>query len=296
MIVLDGPAGNGIGKGIAAILKSAYAGVDHKLFPDGESYIRMPSLEENEDSMAVLVQSTYPPHEKHMIELLFMIDALKEAGTKHIIAIVPYLAYARQNRMFQPREAISINTVMRLISESGAEALVTVEPHRYEVVSLFKGRAEIVDPTKAFSEALAASANKPFVMATDSGDMARAKKLSELLDCDYDYIEKERDPKTGSVSAKNMIQSDLRGRDVIIYDDVISTGGTIELASKMSLSNGARKVIAAAPHLVMAGNAYEKLVNAGVSEIYGTNTIPFQKARIIDISGSIASALASLLA
>lgn len=289
MIVLDGPAGNGIGRGVARRLKAAHADVEHKLFPDGESYIRMPPLG-NED-VVVVVQSTYAPHEKHMIELLFMIDALKGMGIKHIVAVVPYLAYVRQNKMFEPREAVSINTVMRLMNESGAEALVTVEPHRYDVVSLFEGKAEIVDPTEAFADALSKAAENPFVIATDSGDMVRAKKLAELLDCDYDYIEKERDLRTGEVRAINSLKADLRRKDAVIFDDVISSGSTIELAARLASANGARKIFAAAAHLVMAGNAFERIVRAGVSEIYGTNTVPFANAHMVDISDKIAEAV-----
>jgi ribose-phosphate pyrophosphokinase len=293
MIVLDGPAGNGIGANVAKRLDAAYALVNHKVFPDGESYIRIPSLEED-DTVAV-VQSTYAPHEKHLIELLFMIDALKEMGTKHIVAVVPYLAYVRQNRMFTANEAVSINTVMRLLSESGAEALVTVEPHRYDVVSLFEGKFEIVDPSAAFAEELGKRVKTPFVVATDGGDMVRAKKMAELLDCEYDFIEKERDLATNKVRAVSSLTADLKGKEVVIFDDVISTGGTIELAAKMAVSNGAKKVIAAAAHLVMANNAYERITGAGVSEIYGTNTIPFPRAHLIDVSAQIADAMKKIV-
>ena len=292
MMILEGPASNGIGIQVARALGASHAVVEHKIFPDGESYIKIPQFPED-DTVAV-VQSTYAPHEKHLIELLFMIDALKEIGIRHICAVVPYLAYVRQNKMFTAREAVSINTVMRLLNESGAESLVTVEPHRYDVVSLFEGKAEMVDPTEEFADALSGKLENPFVIATDSGDMVRAKKLADLLDCDVDYIEKERDPKTGKVSAMNSLKSDLKEKDVVIFDDVISTGGTIELAAKMASSSGANMIFAAASHLVMAGNAYERIIGAGVSKIYGTNTIPFAHAKTVDISGKIAKAIKSV--
>ncbi len=293
MMILEGPSGNNIGAGVAKILGARYAAVEHKLFPDGESYIRMPKIPEGEKNVAI-VQSTYSPHEKHLIELLFMIDALKSLGTRHITAIVPYLAYVRQNKMFSAREAVSINTVLRLLSESGAEALITVEPHRYDVLSLFEGKCAIIDPTESFAEALSKTAPNPFVIATDSGDMVRAKKLAELLDCDFDAIEKERDYETGKVRAIHSIKTDLKRKDVIIFDDVISTGGTIELAARIAVENNARKVIAAATHLVMAGNAYERIVRAGVSELYGSNTIPFQNSRAVDVSPRVAEYLKAM--
>ncbi|HUB92531.1 MAG TPA: ribose-phosphate diphosphokinase, partial [Candidatus Saccharimonadales bacterium] len=216
MIVLEGPAGNGIGLGVSKALNASYAKVEHKVFPDGESYIKIPQLPE--DDKVAVIQSTYAPHEKHLIEMLFIIDTLKEMGIRHITAVAPYLAYVRQNKSFTAGEAVSINTVMRLLSESGAESFVTVEPHRYDVVSLFKGKVEIVDPTDAFAGMLSGRVKNPFVVATDGGDMVRAKKLAGLLDCDYDFIEKERDPKTGKVRAITSIKGDLARKDVVIFD------------------------------------------------------------------------------
>ena len=288
MMVLEGPAANGIGSGIAARMGCKLEKVEHKLFPDGESYIRMPSLEGDEFAV---VQSTYAPAEKHLIELLFMIDTLKTMGKEHITAVVPYLAYSRQDRQFRERESASINTVMRLLQESGAQNLITVEPHRREPFSAFSGKCILIDPTEAFAEVLSERFKNPFIIATDEGDMLRAKKLADLMDCDCDFVEKERDLETNRVKAVSSISSDLEGKEVVIFDDVISTGGTIELASRMAFAKKAKIAVAAASHLVMAGNAYKRMIDAGISEIYGTNTIPFAGCHVVDVSKLIAEAM-----
>ncbi len=288
MMVLEGPAANGIGNGVAARIGCKLGKVEHKIFPDGESYIRMPQLEGDE---FVVVQSTYAPAEKHLIELLFMIDTLKGLGKEHITAVVPYLAYSRQDKQFMERESASINTVMRLLRESGAERLVTVEPHKREPFSAFGGKCVLIDPTEVFAEVLSKRLKNPFVIATDEGDMIRAKRLADLMDCGYDFIEKERDLETNKVRAVSSISSNLEGKEAIIFDDVISTGGTIELAAKIAFARGARMAVAAASHLVMAGNAYKRMVDAGISEIYGTNTIPFAEGHVVDVSRLIAEAV-----
>ena len=153
-MVLEGPAANGIGKGIAERLSCGFGKIEHKIFPDGESYIRMPAIEG--ENFAV-VQSTYAPSEKHLIELLFMIDALKDMGKEKLTAVVPYLAYSRHDRRFSEGEAVSINTILRLLSESGIERLITVEPHREEPFSSFSGKYTIIDPVLITSSYIIAS-------------------------------------------------------------------------------------------------------------------------------------------
>ena len=292
MIIIDGPAANGMGEKIATKLGARHFKTIHKTFPDGESYIKMPKLPRGGE--AIVVQSTYSPQDKHLMELFFMADALNEMGFERITAVVPYLAYVRQNKSFTENEAVSIKMVMHLLNSSGISTLVTVEPHRYDALLGFKGKTKIIDPSAAFAREISANTKRPFVIATDEGDMGRAERLAGLLGCESDYIEKERNLVTNEVSVKREMKKEIRGRDAVIFDDVISTGGTIELAAKMASSMGASKVIAAAAHLIMAGNAYERIASAGVSELYGANTIPFPKAHAVDVSGEIAEALKDL--
>ena len=131
---------------------------------------------------------------------------------------------------------------------------------------------------------------KPFVLAPDRGALERAKRLAEQLNAEYSYIEKERDRDTGEVRIKNLPELRLSGKDVIIVDDIISTGGTMIQATRAAYEHGARKVISVAVHSLFLDNAYEKLINSGVKEIVTTNTIPQDpsKVTVVDVSPAIA--------
>lgn len=289
MIIIEGPAGNRIGEDIARILKVSLIRIEPRFFPDGESRIKIPDLPEHSD--VVIVQSTYFPQDKHMMELFFIADALKERGVESITAVVPYLAYARQNRKFEEEDIVSIGTALKLVSEAGVSTLITVEPHKSEALSFFKGKTIIVDASEAFYREISKQVKKPFILSPDNGGIERAKKIASMLGCKYGFIEKERDLKTGMIKAGGSVREDLAGKDIVIVDDIISSGGTIENASRLAASKGARSIIAVAVHLVMVGDAYERMANAGVSEVYGTNTIPYEKAKLIDLSGYIAGTI-----
>ncbi len=291
MLILEGTSGNSIGRNVAMLGGFSYSAVESKIFPDGESHIKIPKSDEK--SVAI-VQSAYAPQDKHILELFFMADGLRERGCEKIIAIIPYLAYARQNKRFKDDDVVGMSTVMRLLKESGVGTVITVEPHRYEAMKMFNGRSVVVDVSEAISKAMMAETDKPVILSPDKGGVERAKKVAGFIGCEYDYVEKERNYDTGAVSTKGPISKDLRGKDVVIVDDVISTGGTIEQAASMAREAGAARVIAAAAHLVMAGNAYERILSSGVSALYGTNTIPYGKAKTIDISEHILKALLSL--
>ncbi len=291
MLIIEGTSGNLIGKGLARLGNFNYAAVESRIFPDGESYIKMPRLDEK--SVAI-VQSAYAPQDKHLLELLFMASELREHGCDEIVAIIPYLAYARQNKRFEDNEAVGISTLMKLINSSGVDSIITVEPHRYEIMKMFAGKSKIVEMSEAISLAIKNGIEKPVILSPDKGGIERAKKVADITGCSYDYIEKARDYATGEVSAKASVSEDLRGRNVAIVDDIISTGGTVEQAARIAKSCGSNRVIAAAAHLVMANGAYERIRNAGVSELYGTNTIPYNSAKLIDISEYVLRALNEL--
>ncbi len=253
MLILEGPAGNGIGFGMARALGTECKSVAHGRFPDGESYIKIPRVQKGED--VVVVQSTYSPQEKRIVELLFMIDALRREGAGSITAVIPYLAYARQNKAFSDGEVSSAGVIMKLLSESGAEALVTVEPHDASVISKFRGRRAVVDPVSVFAPVILKEVKSPVVIATDRGDLERAKRLAGKLGCACEHVEKRRDLSTGNVSATNRLGSDLGANEAVIFDDMISSGGTVELTARMAAEKGCRKIVAAASHLIMADGA-----------------------------------------
>ncbi|MCY0882467.1 MAG: ribose-phosphate diphosphokinase [Acidianus infernus] len=289
MIIVGGPASNGIDEKLSEMLNVKLIKAENKIFPDGESYIRIPESVRGEE--VAIVQSTYYPQDKHLIELLLMIEAVKNLGASKIISIIPYLAYARQDRRFKDGEALSLKIVLNLIYESGSDELITVEPHKPDaVISYFKGNVKIVDPTPALAREIKKEVENPFILAPDRGALERAERLAKELNSPYSHIEKERDRTTGEVRIKEAPHLDLHGKDVVLIDDIISTGGTLAQASQLSYNLGARKVIAAATHVLLVNDAYDKLTRAGIKSIIGTNTIKVENknVKIADISDLIA--------
>jgi ribose-phosphate pyrophosphokinase len=292
MLVVDGPSGNGIGKAIASVLGCEFSECMHNLFPDGESEVGLASAVKGKD--VLLVQSTYPLQDKRLMELLLLADDTKREGARSISAAVPYLAYARQDKRYDEKgNAVSINTILSMLSFSGITTLVTVAPHNAESLSTFNGRVIIVDAMAPLAEEVKKNVSDPFVLAPDKGALNMATRFAKALGCGYTNIEKHRNKLTGELNILNAPKADFKGKTVVIIDDMISTGGTIVQTSKFAYENGAKEVVVAAAHLLMAGNAYERITGAGVKELYGTNTIPYNRAHMVDISGAIAKALPS---
>ncbi|ARM76408.1 ribose-phosphate diphosphokinase [Acidianus manzaensis] len=289
MIIIGGSASNGIDERIAKILNLKLVKVEHKIFPDGESYIRIPESINSEN--VAIVQSTYYPQDKHLMELFLIAEAAKNLGASKIIAVIPYLAYARQDRRFKDGEALSLKTVLNLIYYSGIDEILTVEPHKQDaLISYFKGEVKIVDPTPALANEVKKEVEYPFVLAPDRGALDRAERLSKELNAPFSFIEKERDRTTGEVRIKEIPKDvEIKGKDVVLIDDIISTGGTLAQAAKVAYDLGARKVIAAASHVLLVNNALQKLQSAGIKCIIGTNSIRTEdNIKVADISEVIA--------
>ncbi len=289
MIVLGGSAAGSVGKNLAKLIKAKYSAVELKSFSDGEFAVKVPFNAYGED--VVIVQSTYAPQERHLMELLFMADAVWSMKAKSICAVVPYLAYMRQNKSFTDGEAVSANVVMRLFNKMGIGRLVTVQLHKDEPLTHFEGKGISISPIRTLMKEVAGDLKTPFVLAPDKGSLTLAKLAASILKCDYTHIDKERDTKTGTVSIKNTPKERFDGKQVLIVDDMISTGGTIGLAANFAYSRGATEVAVAAVHLIMAEGAYNRMKQAGITRVYGTNTIPCSDAKTVDISGDIAAAL-----
>jgi len=296
MIVIGGPAANGVDEKLAQLLGVKLVKVEHKLFPDGESYIRYP-VSELEETVLV-VQSLYPPQDKHLVELLFLIDTARDLGAKKVIAIVPYLAYSRQDKRFLSGEAVSIKTVLKAMESVKPDYVVTVDLHSEKVIEY--SRAPLINVSAVpvlmnyvKREVLHGITEDVLVLSPDKGGLRRAKEAAEILKADFDYIEKFRDRVTGEVRALPKELS-VEGKIVVIVDDIISTGGTIALATKSVLSRRAREVHATCTHALLVKNAYERIKNAGVKEVVATNTVPSLVSRV-DVTPVIKDALNNVI-
>jgi len=290
VLIVGGPAANSVDEKLAEITRYRLVKIVHKVFPDGESYVRYPVSVKGED--IVIVQSLYAPQDKHFLELLLMIDAALVLGAERVIAVVPYLAYSRQDRMFLEGEAVSVRTILKTLRNLGTYAFVTVDIHKEYSLKHFGERAYNVTAMEEIAKHIKKQfpdIENPLVLSPDKGALIHASRVAKILNSEYDYLEKERDRVTGEIRVKPKELS-VNGRDVIIVDDIISTGGTIALATTSVLKQGARRVIVGCTHPLLIGNAREKLRKAGINYLVATDTIPSEYSKV-----TVAPVIAKLL-
>jgi ribose-phosphate pyrophosphokinase len=278
VIVVPGPSSPKVGERVAQIIGAKKVGVDYKNFPDGESYIRLTGSMRGEE--VVLVHTTYPQPDKRVLELLLLIDTLKDLGAAKVKVVVPYMAYSRQDTRFRDGEAVSINTILRLIEAAGADEFYTVDIHKEFSLGGFKIKAKNLHATGVIADHLKGMGlKKPYILSPDKGALDIAKRIGKSMGAEYGNLEKTRDRITGVITV-NGDRVDAEGRDVVIIDDLISTGGTIANACKILKDGGARRVIAVCTHPLLVAGAYERMKGAGLDEVLGTDTVESEISKI----------------
>ena len=246
--------------------------VELRRFPDGEKYVRIGGG----GSEVAVVQSTYRPQDENLIELLILGDALRERGFKNLRVVVPYLAYSRQDRVTKEGEPISVRAVMRMLGLYYDE-LYVFDLHNPETLRFFPGKAVNVIPADSMARYFGEKLGDGVVMAPDKGALHRARLIAERLDLEYGHFEKRRISPTEVVMKP--VRADVKGKNVLLVDDIISTGGTMVKAVRLLRDMGASKVFVAATHGVFAEGAIER-VSSVVDELAVTNTIPTPVSRV----------------
>lgn len=243
-----------------------------KKFPDGERYVRVLG----EGSEATVVQSTFRPQNEHLIELLLIGDALRERGFERLRAVVPYLAYSRQDRVTKDGEPVSVRAIMRMLGLYYDE-LYVFDLHNPETLRYFPGRAVNLSPAKPIADYFREKLGDGLVLAPDRGALGRAGDVARELGLEFSYFEKKR---VSPTEVKMWpVDIDVEGKNVLIVDDIISTGGTMVRAATLLREMGAEKVFVVATHGVFAEGAIERLRGA-VDELAVTNSIPTPVSRI----------------
>ena len=288
MIVVPGPASRELGRKIAELLKTKVVRVEFKRFPDGESYIRFDGDVENED--VVIVQTTSSPQNENFLQLFLIADNAKDMKAKTITTVVPYFAYSRQDKRFRPGEAFSVKTIVTLLEACGVNRIITVNAHNPTVLRDFKIR---VDDLSAVSLLAEHFKNKGFdgAFSLSLGKKARvvAAEANIVLKGGHGYVETRRDRLTGKVTVERKTLS-VKGRDVIIFDDIISSGGTMIRAIKWVREQGAKSVYAACVHPLLVGDAKDKIMKSGADGIVGTDCVP-STVSVVSVAPLIAKTL-----
>lgn len=241
-------------------------------FSDGEIFVR---LNENVRGSDVFVlQPTCMPVNDHIMELLFIIDALKRASSGRITAVIPYFGYARQDRKVQPRVPISAKAVADLITAVGTNRVLTVDLHAGQIQGFFNIPVDNLYATPVLLDYIRKKydVRNLVIVSPDAGGVERARAFAKKLNCSMAIIDKRRE-KVNECEVMNVI-GDVENMDTLIIDDMVDTAGTITQAATALREKGAKKVSATCTHAVLSGPAIEKINNSMLEEIIVTNTIP----------------------
>ena len=242
------------------------------VFSDGEFNT---SFEENlRGNEIFIVQSTFPPAE-NLLELLMMIDAAKRASARHIIAVIPYFGFARQDRKDKPRVPITAKLIANLLTAAGVHRIITVDLHADQIQGFFDVPVDHLYASSIFLPYIKSLDLPNLVMASpDTGGTRRAASYAKAMDTGFVICYKQR-AKANLVETMQLI-GDVRGKDVILLDDIIDTGGTITKAAQIMVDNGASSVRAFCTHPILSGNAIEHLEKSAFTEVVVTDTIPLK--------------------
>lgn len=286
--VIAGPASIDLASNISERLKAELVIPEIRVFPDGESKIRIPDVADT----CVIVQSTYPPVDTHLVQALMMARRCRDAGAQ-VCMVIPYLAYSRQDRPFLEGESVTISLIAKLLAAAGAQQVMTLEIHSQLAMSHFAPlEIENISSIPLLADhARSMNLKKPIAVSPDAGGADRVRDFARRLGCDAFVLSKSRDRASGEVGMEDP-DLDCSGRDALLVDDMISSGGSIIKAAQVLRNKGARKVYAMCAHALLLGDAAAKISQAGVEAIIGTNSIPNKYAKV-DVCPAIAEALTS---
>ncbi|WHT37636.1 MULTISPECIES: ribose-phosphate pyrophosphokinase [Myroides] len=242
-------------------------------YSDGEF---QPSFEESIRGRRVfLVCSTFPSSD-NLMELLLMCDAAKRASARHITAVIPYFGWARQDRKDKPRVPIGAKLVAKLLESAGATRIMTMDLHADQIQGFFEKPVDHLYASTIFLPYVKSLNIENLTIASpDMGGSKRAYAYSKFLDSDVVICYKQR--KQANIIEKMELIGDVTGRNVILVDDMIDTGGTLAKAADMMLERGALSVRAICTHAILSGSAYEKIEESSLTELIVTDSIPLKK-------------------
>jgi ribose-phosphate pyrophosphokinase len=275
MKVIGGSGSETLTVKVAKELGFSASRIETKRFPDGEKYLRV--MDEMKGENVVVVQSMYKTPDEHLMEYFLLVDNLKELGAKRVVSFIPYFAYARQDARFNPGEALSLVTVSKLIQSVGTDEVYAFDAHMHriaEMIHLFNVPARNLTAAPTLGEYVrdVLHPNDPLVIGPDEESESIVQDVAKVLDAEFDVLIKKR------ISAEKVEirprESNAKGHDVIMADDIISTGGTVVEALKILRAQGAHKVYVTCIHPLLIGNALAKVFDAGADAVIGTDTIP----------------------
>ncbi|OHB60566.1 MAG: ribose-phosphate pyrophosphokinase [Planctomycetes bacterium RBG_13_46_10] len=284
MKVFAGSSNPDLAKKVCTYLKIPLGNAEISVFPDGEKHIRVEDDVRGTDCF--VLQSTCRPVDEHLVELLIYLDCLRRASARRITAVIPYFGYARQDRKDEGRVPITAKLVANLIATAGADRVLAIDLHAHQLQGFFDIPVDHLTGelvlSKYFKEK---SIGNLTVVSPDVGNIKTASKYTSHLGGDLAIIHKRR--MSGSEIKAYEIIGKVKGRNVLMCDDIIATAGTVCGAAELVKERGAEKIYVGATHGVFAAQALEKLKKAPIDEVVVTDTIPLteetQKTGLIKV-------------
>ena len=285
MKILTGNSNKQLSNKISKNLKNKLVNTSIRKFADGEIYIE---INENIRGNSIfIIQSVSSPANDNLMELLLCIDALKRSSAKNITAVIPYFGYARQDRKVVPRTSISAKLVSNLITNAGADRVVTVDLHAGQIQGFFDIPVDNLFATPIFAKHIKKKIKSKNIIcvAPDVGGVERARALGKKLDVGLAIVDK-RTPSPGKSQVMNVI-GNVKNKICILTDDIIDSGGTIVNAAEALLKRGAKEVHVYATHGVFSGDAVKKIKNSKIKNLVITDSIDssdkLKKVRNIEV-------------
>lgn len=271
--ILAGSSSTYLGESIAREFGVGLGKVIIQHFSDGEF---QPSIEETvRGKEVIIIQSTFPPTD-NLMELLLLIDAAKRASAKRIVAVMPYFGFARQDRKDKPRVAIGAKLVANLLTAAGVDRVITMDLHAEQIQGFFEVPVDHLYASTIFVPYLKnLNIENLLIAAPDTGGTKRANAYAKLLGCDLAICYKQR--KVANQVDNMTVIGDVRGKNVVIVDDMVDTAGTLCKAAEVMMENGALSVRAICTHPVLSGKAYERIQDSVLQQMIVTDSIPLKE-------------------
>ena len=282
MIIVGGSSSRDLAAETASILGCKYIEAATVRFPDGECYTRID--EESLDDDVAIFQNTYP--DGNLVEMFLLQDAVRRLNARSVTIVIPYFGYARQDRVFKNGEPESAKVMCKLLA-MGCDRVVTVDIHKAAVLEHFGRPYRDLKAGETMGDFFKTK-GIDMVFSPDIGAAGRAKIVGERMGVPYDHLEKKR--LSGTEVVIQPAKSDVKGKNLLIIDDMIATGGTIMTATTQLKAAGAKSVTVACTHGVYVNNALEKLNKSDIDELLSCNTLISETSKI-----SVASIIADAL-
>src|ERR1700681_963801 len=275
--LIGGSANPALAQKISDLLQVPVTDARLRRFPDGEINVKI------EDSMrghdVFVIQPTCPPVNEHLMELFIILDALRRASAGRVTAVIPYYGYARKERKTQPREPISAKLVANFITLAGADRLLLLDLHAEAIEGFFDVPTDHLSPHRIFAEYLKTrNLHHVTIVAPDAGGGRRAEAVANNLTAPiaFGYKRRPQDDQSELIA----VSGDVKGRDCVVVEDIITTGGTPAKLATALHKQGANKVLVAAPHPVLTGDAVDRLKEADIDEVIVTDSVPIPPEKL----------------